>query len=276
MYNKFLVVASKQDLAGVNITTQLSQFRKNFFIEGTDIKKFFDFYLIDDSILHTGNLAPNKIDDYDFIIFASKHSSEKKEKTLSIHAPGNWGRADLGGASGKICKTSALFQKQTLQKLKSNARKNRLDKHYKITMEVTHHGPLINKPCFFIEIGSTETEWKDRRAGFVIAKTIAEIILEFKENPYSEIGIGIGGPHYCPSFTKLQLNSNVAFSHVIPQYAMPITEEMIREAWEKTEEEVDFAVVDWKGLGVSEERKKVIAFLEKNNLPWKKTKDIKR
>ena len=182
----------------------------------------------------------------------------------------------LGGASGKICKTSALFQKQTLQKLKSNARKNRLDKHYKITMEVTHHGPLINKPCFFIEIGSTETEWKDRRAGFVIAKTIAEIILEFKENPYSEIGIGIGGPHYCPNFTKLQLNSNVAFSHVIPQYAMPITEEMIREAWEKTEEEVDFAVVDWKGLGVSEERKKVIAFLEKNNLPWKKTKDIKR
>ena len=55
---------------------------------------------------------------------------------------------------------------------------------------------------------------------------------------------------------------------------MPITEEMIREAWEKTKEEVDFAIVDWKGLGISEERKKVIDILEKINFPWKKTKNV--
>ena len=31
---------------------------------------------------------------------------------------------------------------------------------YKLTLECTHHGPLIEKPCVFIEIGSTETEWE--------------------------------------------------------------------------------------------------------------------
>jgi D-aminoacyl-tRNA deacylase len=128
----------------------------------------------------------------------------------------------------------------------------------------------------FIEIGSTETEWEDRRAGFVIAKTIKDIIEKFEANPYREIAIGIGGPHYCPNFNKIQLSSNFAISHIIPSYSQPITEEMILEAVNKTEEEIDFAVLDWKGLGISEERQKIIKILEKNYIPWKKTSDINK
>jgi len=276
MYNKFLIVSSKQDIAGTNITTQLSQFRKNSLLETISKgKKFFDFHLIEESALYRKNLNLAKINEYDFVIFASTHKSKTNEKTLSVHAPGNWGKADLGGEPEKVCKTSALFQKQIFQKLKENAHKYDL-RGYKITLECTHHGPLIDKPCIFIEIGSTELEWKNRRAGFVVAKTISDTIEKFKENPYNEVAIGVGGPHYCPGFTKLQLKSNVAFSHVIPQYVVPITEEMIKEAWEKTEEEPDFVVVDWKGLGISEERQKVIDILEKNHFPWKKTKEITR
>ncbi len=276
MYNKFLIVSSKQDIAGTNITTQLSQFRKNSLLETISKgKKFFDFHLVEESALYRKNLNLAKINEYDFVIFASTHKSKTNEKTLSVHAPGNWGKADLGGEPEKVCKTSALFQKQIFQKLKENAHKYDL-RGYKITLECTHHGPLIDKPCIFIEIGSTELEWKNRRAGFVVAKTISDTIEKFKENPYNEVAIGVGGPHYCPGFTKLQLKSNVAFSHVIPQYVVPITEEMIKEAWEKTEEEPDFVVVDWKGLGISEERQKVIDILEKNHFPWKKTKEITR
>jgi len=88
---------------------------------------------------------------------------------------------------------------------------------------------LIEKPCVFIEIGSSETEWVNRRLGFIIAKTIQETIEEFKENKYREIAIGIGGPHYCPSFNNIQLKSNVAISHVIAEYNSPITHEMINE-----------------------------------------------
>ena len=119
-------------------------------------------------------------------------------------------------------------------------------------------------------------EWKDRRAGFVIAKTIKNAIETFKPSEYREIAIAIGGPHYAPVFNKVQLNSNVAISHIIPNYVQPINEEMIKEALNKTLEEVDFAIVDWKGLGKSEQRAEVIEVLEKNYVPWKKTGEIKK
>ena len=210
-------------------------------------------------IISDENLDHAKINKYDFVIFASKHKSEKREKTLSIHAPGNFRITDFRGRAisresqynpvtsgvgrrGKICKTSALFQKQIFEKLNKNVEEYHLE-DYKVTLECTHHGPFIDKPCIFIEIGSTENEWNDKRAGFVVAKTISETIKNFKENPYNEIAIGIGGPHYCPNFNKIQLNSNIAISHIIPQYILPISEEMIREAIEKTDEEVDFVLL---------------------------------
>ncbi len=276
MYKKYLIIASKKDLAGINITTQLSQFRKNPVLTSMNQDaKGFDFYLIDTEIIDDAGIDKNKINNYDFVIFASKHKSEKKEKTLSVHAPGNFRTAQLGGELGKICKTSALFQKQIFEKLKINAEKYHL-KEYKVTLECTHHGPLIDKPCIFIEIGSTENEWKDRRAGFALAKTISEIINEFKENPYNEIAIAIGGPHYCPNFNKIQLDSNVAISHIIPQYVLPLKEEMITQALEKTEEEVDFALLDWKGLGNSEKRKQAIEILDKLHINYRRTNEIRK
>lgn len=260
-YKKFLIVASKLDKAAINITTNLSQFGD------------FKFYLIDDQVLYTENLDLEKINQHDFIIFASRHESEKKEKTLSVHAPGNWRLAEYGGEKGKVCPASALFMKQIFEKLVSNAREHHME-HYKVCMEATHHGPLIDKPCLFIEIGSTEEEWTDRRAGFVIAKTIADAISGFKENPYNEIAIAIGGTHYCAGFNKIQESSNVAISHVIPQYAFPLSEDMVKEALEKTEEEVDFALLDWKGLGNAEQRQRVLDILGKLYVNHKRTSEI--
>jgi len=263
MYKNYLVIASKLDLAGINITTQLSQFGN------------FDFYLVDKEMIITENLDLEKINQYDFIIFASKHQSEKKNKTLSLHAPGNWRNADYGGTIGKVCKSSALFQKQLFEKINKISSEFNL-KEYDVTLECTHHGPLINKPCVFVEIGATETEWKDRKAGFVIAKSIYETINEFKENPYNEIAIGIGGPHYCPNFNKIQLNSNLALSHIIPQYVFPLTEEMVKEAIEKTDEEVDLILIDWKGLGNAEQRNQTMEILDKFYITKKRTSEIEK
>ena len=263
MYKNFLIVASKIDTAGINITTQMSQFGN------------FNFYLVEDEIIYTENLNLEKINQYDFIIFASKHQSEKGNKTISIHAPGNWRKAELGGEEGRVCKTSALFQKQIFEKLKINIDKFHL-KDYELTLECTHHGPLIKKPCLFVEIGATEKEWKDRKAGFIVAKSIAEIISEFKENPYNEIAIGIGGPHYCPNFNKIQLNSNIAISHVIPQYALPLTQEMVQEAIAGTDEDIDIILLDWKGLGNAEQRKQITDVLDKFYIQKKRTSEISK
>ena len=275
MYKKYLIIASKLDKAGTNITTALSQFRKNPLLSSIGDKPSFDFYLIETEIVDDAEIDKEKINKYDFIIFASKHQSEKGGKTLSIHAPGNWRDNKLGGEAEKICPASALFQKQLFENLNKISNEYEI-KDYNITLECTHHGPLIDKPCVFIEIGATETEWNDRRAAFVVAKTISETIEKFKENPYNEIAIGIGGPHYCPNFNKIQLNSNVAISHIIPQYAFPLKEEMILEAIKKTKEEIDFVILDWKGLGGAEQRQEIIKILEDNYIQWKKTSEINK
>jgi len=274
MYKKYLVVASKLDKAGINITTALSQFRQNPVISSIGDKPNFDFYLLEKEIIDDSGIDKEKINKYDFIIFASKHESSKKEKTLSVHSPGNWRDNQLGGEPGKVCPSSALFQKQLFENLNTIAKKYEMDSKYNVTLEATHHGPLIEKPCVFIEIGSTDTEWNDRKAAFVIAKTISETIENFKENPYNEFAIGIGGPHYCPNFNKVQLNSNVALAHIIPQYALPLKEEMVKEALEKTDEEVDFALLDWKGLGNSEQRQQILDILDKLYLQYKRTSEI--
>ncbi len=263
MYKDYLIVASKKDKAGINITTALSQYGN------------INFYLVDEEAIYTESLDLSKINKYDFVIFASRHKSESKEKTLSIHAPGNWKNADFGGKPGMICKTSALFQKQFFEMLHKNVKEYDL-KDYKLTLECTHHGPLIDKPCLFVEIGSTETEWNDRRAAFIMAKTIKETMDSFHENPYNEVAIGIGGPHYCPNFNKIQLNSNVAISHVIPEYALPLTEEMLKQAITKTQEEIDFAVLDWKGLGKKEQKDEMLKLLDKMYIQYKKASEISK
>ncbi len=273
MFEKYLIVASKLDKAGTNITTALSQFRESPLLTSMKKNPSFDFNLIETEIVDDNGINLEKINKYDFIIFASKHQSEKGGKTLSVHAPGNWNQSDFGGKEKKICLSSAIFQKQLFENLKKNAEEYELN-NYQVTLECTHHGPLIEKPCVFIEIGATPQEWEDRRAAFVVAKTISQTINSFRENPYNEVAVGIGGPHYCPSFTKIQLNSNIAISHIIPQYAFPISEEMILQAIKKTKEEVDFVLLDWKGCGVSEERQKIIDLLEKNYISWKRTSEI--
>jgi D-aminoacyl-tRNA deacylase len=179
----------------------------------------------------------------------------------------------MGGAEKNVCLSSALFNKHLFEVLNSTVKEFELDEKYQVTLEVTHHGPFIQKPCVFLEIGSTIFEWEDRRAGFVVAKALQKAIETFKENPYNEIAIGIGGPHYCPNFNKLQLNSNVALSHIIPKTIDPITEQMILEAVNKTVEDIDFAVLDWKGLS-SQQKKEIIKILEKHYIQYKKVGQV--
>ncbi|MFA5953499.1 MAG: D-aminoacyl-tRNA deacylase [Candidatus Pacearchaeota archaeon] len=269
MFKKYLIIASKQDLAGMNILTQFFQYIDEF--QNKNVK----FETVDGSILDEGNLDLEKINNFDFVVFASKHStsSTEKQKTISIHAPGNFREVWGGGKQGKLGISSALFNKHLFENLEQQIQDLDL-RGYKLTLEVTHHGPLINKPCLFLEIGSTEIDWKDKRAGFVIANALKKAIDTFEENKYREIAVAIGGPHYCPSFNKIQSNSNVAISHIIPGYVSPITEEFIEEAIEKTLEEIDFVILDWKGLGNSEQRDKVVEILNKNYIQWKRASEI--
>ena len=260
----FAVLYSKKDLAGKNIVEHL----KSHFLPQIPILD-----------LKKETIYSERIDKHpflknsDFLIFASKHRSKEKRKTLSLHAPGNWRGADFGGKQGKVCPTSSLILKYLFQQLNKIVKQEKSD--FEVTLECTHHGPYLEKPCCFIEIGSQETEWQDKKAAKIIAKTIASL-QNYKKPKITKTAIGLGGPHYCPNFNKIQLNSQYAVSHIIPQYSLPLTQPILQEAIEKTQEHVDCILLDWKGLGKSKEREQIIKLLKKLDLNFKRTSEIEK
>lgn len=259
---KFAIIASEKDEAGRNIFKQVHKLYSNLP----------HFIVKDKDTIYKENLdKEEQFRDYDFFIFITKHQSQQHNKNLSLHAPGNWKKADFGGTPKKICPTSAFFLKHMFQVLNKNAQGSQ----YSCTLEVTHHGPYLEKPCCFIEIGTRIEEWQDEDAGKIIAKTISDSIKSFKLEKFIP-AIGVGGPHYCPNFNKIQLNSEYAISHIIPEYALPLTTEMIDEALSKTQEKVSLVLLDWKGIGKSEERQRIMKLLDEKGLEYKRTSEIKK
>ena len=263
---RFAIAYSKKDLAGINIINQLKQISFTPQIPIIELKK---------ETIYSKNIDKlPELKNIDFLVFASKHASEKKQPSLSLHAPGNWRGADLGGEIGKVCSTSSLILKHLFQELNKNAEEANL-KNYEVTLECTHHGPYLEKPCCFIEIGSSEKQWQDEQAGKIIAKTILSL-QDYNPNKEYIPSIGIGGPHYCPNFNKIQLNTNYAISHIIPSYALPLTENMLKQAEEKTIEQVQIILLDWKGCGKSEQRQQITEIIKQSRLKYKRTSEVEK
>ena len=64
--------------------------------------------------------------------------------------------------------------------------------------------------------------------------------------------------------------SEIAFGHIIPKYAVPyIDVEILRQCVEKTQEKVEFVVLDWKGIK-GEHKSKLVEMLEEIGVPFKK------
>lgn len=257
---KFAILYSKKDPAGINIAKALEQ---HFMptIPIIELKK--------ESIYSENIDKDPRLKKIDFLVFATKHQSKAKVPSLSLHAPGNWRNADFGGKPSKLCPTSSLVLKYLFQQLNKNNQESKHNNEHQVTLEVTHHGPLINKPCCFIEIGSQEEHWNDPELAKIIAKTISSL-QNFKPNKKIKTAIGIGGPHYCPSFNSIQLSkkSNTAISHILPEYNLPLAASMLEEAIAKTSEHTDLIILDWKGCGISEQRQKIIDLIQSLGLDW--------
>jgi len=203
----------------------------------------------------------------DLFIFATTHRSKSGIHSLSAHVCGNWAIAELGGNDKKLCLAAASYIKESLIKLQEFAKNLEFD----IVQEVTHHGPYLEKPCFFIEIGSDETQWVRKDAGDIIAKTIM-YLLE-KDMPEHKVVVGIGGLHTMPNFKKIIFNQDIAIGHCCPKYMLEhLDKEMLLQALEKSKPKGSMIIVDWKGLGQYKE--KVKKLLEEAGVEWKKTKEF--
>ncbi len=244
----FAVIVSKEDAAGKNIAS---------FLQG-NLPKSMQLHFIEGNQCFADSV--NEIAT-DFFIFASLHRSEAKKPTLTAHAIGNWGRAELGGRDRMLVPTNANLMKNYLVGL--HKQKEEMGLQYDVSLECLHHGPFLTKPTVFIELGSSEKQWQDRKA----AEAVASVILNCSslEGSY-KTAIALGGGHYCPEFTKLVLRTEYALGAICPMYALSnFDAEMLQKAIEATEPKPEAVVLDWKGLG--KEKQRVKELLSGQQLP---------
>jgi D-aminoacyl-tRNA deacylase len=134
---------------------------------------------------------------------------------------------------------------------------------YEVCLEASHHGPFLQKPSVFIELGSSEKQWQDKAA----ARAIANVIINSTslEGNFKS-AIALGGTHYCQEFSKLVLRTDWAIGHICPEYALPsLDDQMLQMAIDCTIPRPEAIILDWKGLG--KEKARVMELLGKQNLP---------
>jgi len=227
-----LVVASSRDTAAVNIRDRMLE--SGAFVQGG---QFDGFPMHAGHGMHLVTLADdalfrNNVDAEFFqrtgirpegVIYLSRHSATSGTKSLTVHPIGNFSHALYGGYFRQLVHAFPGAMTQALRAMDAQARARGLP--HKVSFEVTHHGPYLNTPTFFIEIGSDETAWPDRAAAEVVAKALLGLDVE----GCGRVVLGVGGGHYAPRHTEMALRKDVSYSHIIPGHALSSIGERIME-----------------------------------------------
>ncbi len=274
-----LIISSELDKAGENIRNNLLQYYPfDKLEEDMHYDESIDSLLvrIKNETIYTDfpeNTVQNTIKEYnldiiDSIIFATRHKSVAKIPTLTCHAPGNFGKADYGGLDGQVSPSNPIFQKIVLNEI-SNLSKE-LDIQFEVSLEATHHGPLTGLPTTFVEIGSDKTYWEIEKVGELLARAIYNSLSYNEEKKHFKIASGIGGGHYCPKFTEIILNTDIAIGHIIAKYNTPVTDLMLNELIKKSKS-LELIILDWKGIKERSDLKDKLSNIDMESI---KTSDI--
>jgi D-aminoacyl-tRNA deacylase len=200
----------------------------------------------------------------DYYVYASTHRSAAGTPSFTVHTPGNWGSAEMGGREKTLNTSLPSRMKAAAQEL---ARLSAASLGWPVSIEADHHGPTLEKPLMFVEIGSGEAHWGAREAGEIAARAILAAI---RNTRTWQVHIGFGGSHYAPKFGPMVISGNEAFGHIISGYALEkygLDESRLMQAMVKNAEKPAGAMIDWKGVkgGVKAELKRALDSL---SVPW--------
>lgn len=159
------------------------------------------------------------------IVFPSIHRSERGVRCLTTHPLGNSGpRAEVGGRPRALDPTDPPAMTDVLRRLAEEGPRV----GWPATFEATHHGPELDLPAFFVEVGFGTASGPPPEAVRVLAKVLAS----FEREPTDRVALGIGGGHYAPHFTELALKRRWAFGHIISRHSLAeIDTATARAAW---------------------------------------------
>lgn len=242
-----LIVSSKDDPASQNILRNLLNYEWS---ETGEFKGNLVYQREEDYIITVNehHIYVDEIDkdfekefgaNIDRVVFISKHASEAGIHSLTVHPIGNYGEAKFGGLENRLVPTTPTHMTSALRLLNEETKKKGLDDEYEVSFEATHHGPYLEKPTYYIEIGSDEGCWTDDRAGKILAETVLRVQEDEtrKDEQYEKpVLFCIGGGHYAPRFTDLALEKSVSIGHMVPGWALDsLDKRMVEQAVEKSE-----------------------------------------
>ncbi|MBI4360227.1 hypothetical protein HY572_00460 [Candidatus Micrarchaeota archaeon] len=252
---------STDDAAGVNAANALRHARLNrpLKINGFAAWRFDGFDLVETGS-RTVQFQDADLFETDLVVFLSRHASASKTPCFTCHVTGNFGPAnpDMGGRDGTLSRASAFWLKRFYLALQERAGH--------VFLEATHHGPTLQTPSLFVEIGSEGAEWKKPENGVALAESVLAALSRKDEG---KAALGLGGAHYCSAFAPL-MQEGWALSHVASKHSVGfVTKDLVKQAVEKTVEPVEHVFLDFKGLP-AEKKKEIPAWCEQLGLAWER------
>lgn len=187
--------------------------------------------------------------DYDSFVFLSRHAAESGVLALTCHSTGNFAEAMLGGNDGQVAIPYPALQKRYLQEL--FAARDQFPE-FDITIEATHHGPsALDKPCLFIEIGTTPEQWNDRQLCASVAGVVDRVMGTSEPVPYA---ICFGGTHYSQKFNSQVLHGRLGLGTVMPKHALQYLDRDLFNHVLQRNTGATVILLDWAGLGQYKQR----------------------
>ena len=162
------------------------------------------------------------------LVFPSIHRSEQNVSSLTVHPLGNPGpTADVGGAPGRLVPTDPLRMAAALRALSEGAGALGVP----VTFEATHHGPALELPAFFLEIGYGAEAGPPDPAVALLARVLPELTPSVGDR----VALALGGGHYAPHFTELVLSRRWAVGHILSKHALEVADRgVVAAAWTGT------------------------------------------
>ena len=217
---KVAVISSAQDEAGQNIRTHLQGLLASEYPGGRaqGLAADFQFREVPGRLIYEDGIDRDL--DADLVLFISRHRSIHPQPVLTVHVTGNLAAAEFGGLPRSLAPAAPEWMRAILIGLREHAPIG-----YRASYEVTHHGPTeLSLPSLFVEIGSTEAEWMDPRAG----EAVARAILGARPVPGVRL-MGFGGTHYAARQTDIATTTGSAFGHIAHSREVPLLDEgMVR------------------------------------------------
>ena len=171
------------------------------------------------------------------VIFPSRHSAASGRPSLTLHPIGvmqlDTGEEALYGGKAGAAPPPSPRLSSWWKELLLVASSTDLGLEFDTSLEVTHHGPWLEVPSLFIEVGSTDATWGHVPAAECLAGIIHRGLgldggeglgqWDAESNNGDLVLITLGGGHYAPRANLLAQLDGVHIGHMLATYALPFT-----------------------------------------------------